>query len=100
MLTAASASSSRPAAGARSGSCGSCCGPPLAPGPGGRRPFGVSVKRTLITPEDVADFRRAVKHVMTWPVDTVAELDQARRLGVNGVIGKDLTLLGGVLAQR
>lgn len=68
--------------------------------PGGRRPFGVSVKRTLITPEDVADFRRAVKHVMTWPVDTVAELDQARRLGVNGVIGKDLTLLGGVLAQR
>jgi hypothetical protein len=37
---------------------------------------------------------------MTWPVDTPAELDHARRLGVNGVIGKDLTLLGEVLESR
>ena len=68
--------------------------------PGARRAFGVSVKRTLITANDVADFRRAVGHVMTWPVDTLAELDQARRLGVTGVIGKDLRLLGEVLAAR
>jgi hypothetical protein len=68
--------------------------------PGARRAFAVSVKRTLITANDVADFRRAVEHVMTWPVDTPAELDQARRLGVTGVIGKDLRLLGEVLAAR
>jgi glycerophosphoryl diester phosphodiesterase len=68
--------------------------------PGARRAFGVSVKRTLITANDVADFRRAVEHVMTWPVDTPAELDQARRLGVTGVIGKDLTLLEELLAAR
>ena len=68
--------------------------------PGARRAFGVSVKRTLITADDVADFRRAVEHVMTWPVDTPAELDQARRLGVTGVIGKNLGLLGEVLAAR
>ena len=68
--------------------------------PGGRRAFGASVKRTLITPADVADLRHAVEYVMTWPVDAPAELDHARRLGVNGVIGKDLTLLGEVLESR
>ena len=68
--------------------------------PGERRAFGVSVKRTLITANDVADLRRAVEHVMTWPVDTPAELGKARRLGVTGVIGKDLRLLGEVLAAR
>lgn len=65
--------------------------------PGARRAYGVSVKRTLVTAHD---FRRAVGHVMTWPVDTPAELDQARRLGVTGVIGKDLGLLREVLAAR
>lgn len=68
--------------------------------PGSRRAFGVSVKRTLITASDVADLRGAVQHVITWPVDTPAELDHARRLGVTGVIGKDLGLLGEVLAAR
>ncbi|HEX5994905.1 MAG TPA: glycerophosphodiester phosphodiesterase [Jiangellales bacterium] len=68
--------------------------------PGRRRAFGVSVKRTLVTGDDVVDLRRAVDHVMTWPVDTPAELDQAQRLGATGVIGKDLRLLGDVLAAR
>lgn len=66
--------------------------------PGGRRAFGVSVERTLITPDDVTDLRRAVDYVMTWPVDTPAELEHARHLGVNGVIGKDLSLMAA--AQR
>ena len=35
---------------------------------------------------------------MTWPVDTDEALADARRLGVDGVISKDLGLLGRVLA--
>lgn len=60
------------------------------PGPGAARPFGVSVRRDLVTPEAVAFFRGSVQHVLTWPVDTGADLADARRLGVTGVIGKNL----------
>jgi hypothetical protein len=37
---------------------------------------------------------------MTWPVDTSAALATARRLGVDGVISKNLDLLAQVLAGR
>jgi glycerophosphoryl diester phosphodiesterase len=57
------------------------------------RPFGVSVRRDLLTPAVVDALRAAVGHVLTWPVDTAAELADARRLGVGGVIGKNLALL-------
>lgn len=61
--------------------------------PGGRRAFGVAVRRPLLTPEVVRELHRGVSRVLTWPVDTAAHLDDARRLGVSGIIGKDLALL-------
>ena len=62
-------------------------------GAGSARYFGVSVRRDLLTPSAVDAFRESVQHVLTWPVDTDAELADARRLGVTGVIGKNLALL-------
>ncbi len=56
-------------------------------------PFGVSVRRDLLTPAVVDALRAAVGHVLTWPVDTAADLADARRLGVGGVIGKNLAVL-------
>jgi glycerophosphoryl diester phosphodiesterase len=60
------------------------------------RGFGVSVRRDLLTPPAVAALRDAVEHVLTWPVDTDDDLADARRLGVTGVIGKNLPLLTGL----
>jgi hypothetical protein len=57
------------------------------------RAFGVSVRRDLLTPPAVDALRAAVPHVLTWPVDTDADLADAHRLGVTGVIGKNLTVL-------
>lgn len=59
-------------------------------------PFGVSVRRDLLTPPAVDALHAAVEHVLTWPVDTAAELADAKRLGVGGVIGKNLALLEGL----
>ncbi len=67
--------------------------------PGGRRAYGVSVKRTLLTPRIVADLHRSVEVVMTWKVDTPAELADARRLGVTGAIGKDVAVLRELIAS-
>jgi glycerophosphoryl diester phosphodiesterase len=61
--------------------------------PGGRRAYGVSVKRTLLTPRIVAELHRNVDVVMTWRVETPIELDDARRLGVTGAIGKNVEVL-------
>jgi hypothetical protein len=55
--------------------------------------FGVSVRRDLLTTSVVAALRGFVPHVLTWPVDTDADLADACRLGVTGVIGKNLALL-------
>jgi glycerophosphoryl diester phosphodiesterase len=60
--------------------------------------YGVSVHRRLLTPELVEEVQRSVEVVMTWPVDTDEALADARRLGVDGVISKDLGLLERVLA--
>ena len=59
---------------------------------------GVSVRRSLLTGPLVAELHRATDLVMTWPVDTEEALDDARRLGVDAVISKDMDLLRGVLA--
>ncbi|NED94955.1 glycerophosphodiester phosphodiesterase [Phytoactinopolyspora alkaliphila] len=64
-----------------------------------QRPFfGCSVHRTLLTPAVVAELRRRVGHVLTWPVDTDAQLADARRLGVTGVTSKNLELLAQIHA--
>jgi hypothetical protein len=59
----------------------------------GRPAAGVSVRRDLLTPAVVAELHGSVPAVLTWPVDTGAELADARRLGVSGVISKNLALL-------
>jgi glycerophosphoryl diester phosphodiesterase len=61
--------------------------------PGGRQAFAVCVRRALLTPSIVDELRAGAGRVLTWPVDTPAELDDARRLGVSGVISKNLPLL-------
>jgi glycerophosphoryl diester phosphodiesterase len=61
---------------------------------------GVSIRLRLLTPAVVAELRDAVEHVLAWPVDTPDALAHARRLGVTGVIGKDLRLLRAVVATR
>jgi glycerophosphoryl diester phosphodiesterase len=60
---------------------------------GGRPAAGVSVRRDLLTPAVVAELHERVPLVLTWPVDTGAELTDARRLGVSGVISRNLPLL-------
>jgi glycerophosphoryl diester phosphodiesterase len=58
--------------------------------------YGVSVRRDLLTTSAVDALRESVPQVLTWPVDTDADLADARRLGVTGVIGKNLGLLTGL----
>lgn len=62
--------------------------------------YGVSVRRSLLTPAVVERLRRRTEVVMTWSADTAQELADARRLGVDAVISKDLDLLRGLLAER
>jgi glycerophosphoryl diester phosphodiesterase len=60
---------------------------------------GVSIRRTLLTPDIVVELRQATDLVMVWPVDTEEALAHARRLGVTGVISKNLTLLRRLVAE-
>ncbi len=62
--------------------------------------FGLSIRLQLLTPEIVAELRKGAEHVLAWPVDNAADLEHARRLGVTGVISRDLGLLRQILAAR
>jgi glycerophosphoryl diester phosphodiesterase len=61
---------------------------------------GVSVRLSLLTPEVVDQLHRGTDLVMAWPVDTPEALAQARRVGADAVISKDLDLLRGLVAER
>ncbi|MFI7065246.1 hypothetical protein ACIBL3_29925 [Kribbella sp. NPDC050124] len=61
-----------------------------------RPAYGACVHRRLLTPDLVTELRRGAERVFTWPVDTQDDRDHAKYLGVDGVIGKDLSLLRGV----
>ncbi len=61
---------------------------------------GVSVRLSLLTPELVDRLHRGTDLVMTWPVDTPQALQQARAVGVDAVISKDLDLLRSVAGAR
>jgi glycerophosphoryl diester phosphodiesterase len=61
---------------------------------------GVSVRRSLLTPALVDRLHSGTDLVMTWPVDTTEALEEARRLGVDGVISKSTAVLDEVLAVR
>jgi glycerophosphoryl diester phosphodiesterase len=62
--------------------------------------YGVSVRLGLLTPRVVDELRARTDVVLTWPVDTSAALTTARRLGVDGVISKNLDLLDDVISGR
>jgi glycerophosphoryl diester phosphodiesterase len=64
-----------------------------------RPAHGVSVRQSLLTPQIVRELHDATGLVMSWTVDTSQALAQARALGVDGVISKDLDLLAGVIAE-
>jgi glycerophosphoryl diester phosphodiesterase len=69
-------------------------------GPAARRPYGVSLHRSLLTPALVDALRDRVPLVMTWPVNDDAALDDVLRLGVNGVISDEADVLRAVVARR
>ncbi|MGH8868883.1 MAG: glycerophosphodiester phosphodiesterase [Actinomycetes bacterium] len=65
-----------------------------------RHTFGVSVHRDLLTPAIVQALHRHAEVVMTWPVNTKAELDDVLALGVTGVISDHLDVLSPLLDGR
>jgi glycerophosphoryl diester phosphodiesterase len=66
----------------------------------GRRAYGVSIRLRLLTAPIVAELRRSTDVVLAWPVDSEAALQRARRIGVTGVISKDLPMLTRLVRQR
>ena len=59
-----------------------------------RRPtFGVSMHRSLVSRDVVAELHRHAEVVMTWPVSTPDELGDVLDLGVTGVISDYLEVL-------
>lgn len=67
---------------------------------GTRRPYGVSLHPSLLTPPVVAELRDAVELVMTWGVNDMSLLRRVVDLGVNGVISDSPEVLQAVLARR
>jgi hypothetical protein len=65
-----------------------------------QRAYGVSIRLSLLTAPVVAELRRATDLILAWPVDTESALAQARRVGVTGVISKNLPMLKRLVAQR
>jgi len=61
---------------------------------------GVSIRLRLLTAPVVAELRRATDLVLAWPVDTEAELGHAERIGVTGVISKNLPMLTRLVGRR
>jgi glycerophosphoryl diester phosphodiesterase len=54
---------------------------------------GVSIRLRLLTAPVVAELRRSTDLVLAWPVDSEAALAHAERIGVTGVISKNLPML-------
>jgi glycerophosphoryl diester phosphodiesterase len=63
-------------------------------------PYGVSVHRSLLDRALVSELHRSVDVVMTWPVNTVAVLDEVLALGVSGVISDEDDVLAELLRRR
>jgi hypothetical protein len=62
-------------------------------------PYGCSLHLSLLRPSLVAELQDHGLTVLTWPVDDAGALRQAQELGVDGVITKDLTVLGQVVSS-
>jgi glycerophosphoryl diester phosphodiesterase len=61
---------------------------------------GVSIRLRLLTPAVMAELRGGTDLILAWPVDGQADLARADRLGVTGVIGKNMPLLRQVMRRR
>jgi glycerophosphoryl diester phosphodiesterase len=69
----------------------------------GTRAHGVSVHRSLLTPDVAAALHRHVSAVLTWPVNDDAALDRVLTLrgsGTIGVISDEASVLRRLLAER
>ena len=64
------------------------------------RAHGVSIRQRLLTAPVVAEIRRATDLVLAWPVDSEDALAHAERLGVTGVISKNLPMLTRLMGRR
>jgi glycerophosphoryl diester phosphodiesterase len=62
--------------------------------------YGVSVHRSLLDAQVVADLLRRVGVVMTWPVNTVEHLEQVLAWGANGVISDERDVLAELVSRR
>lgn len=67
---------------------------------GVRRPYGVSLHRSLLTPTVARALRASVDVVMTWGVNDLDTLDRVVELGVNGIISDEAEVLRAVLDRR
>jgi glycerophosphoryl diester phosphodiesterase len=64
------------------------------------RVHGVSIRLRLLTAPVVDELRRATDLVLAWPVDSEDALAHAERLGVTGVISKNLPMLTRLVGRR
>jgi glycerophosphoryl diester phosphodiesterase len=62
--------------------------------------YGVSVHRSLLDAQVVADLLGRVGIVMTWPVNTVEHLEQVLAWGANGVISDEHDVLAELVSRR
>ncbi|KRF11008.1 glycerophosphodiester phosphodiesterase [Nocardioides sp. Soil796] len=67
---------------------------------GGGRIHGVSVHNSLLDGAVVAELRRHVEVVMTWPINDLTMLDLMVDIGVNGIISDELEVLAEVVRRR
>jgi glycerophosphoryl diester phosphodiesterase len=74
-----------------------------APPPAGRRGYGASVHRSLLTSDVVSRLHDRLDVVMTWPINDDAALEQVlglRQTGTVGVISDEPAVLRRLLATR
>jgi glycerophosphoryl diester phosphodiesterase len=64
------------------------------------RVHGVSIRLRLLTEPIVAELHRATDLVLAWSVDSEEALAHAERLGVSGVISKNLPMLTRLVERR
>lgn len=58
----------------------------------GRELDGVSIHERLLDARTVAELRRRVSVVMTWPINTMHRAHELTAMGVNGLISDDLAI--------
>ena len=62
--------------------------------------YGVSVHRSLLDPTTVAELKRHVDVLMTWPVNDIPTLDRLLDIGVTGIISDEDAVLAELIGRR